>query len=252
MLKPEKQIRDKLNLYNNIIERKLGKIEGNKIPIENVPKVQRKIGRNYQNTGMFELVLGDCGNSMSEFEESVEWYSRALEEFRNRRDSPWESEANNVLDLLHSALLSGHTEHREMAAEMALEVPEEFVDRFPTTYRYFYMKALAASILETNEACQYLNSLEKELANLEGTKHTFFEALWLALSGIEQRDDKQFSEGIHQFLNWHDQQVDFENKTSAKDLVCRQAASLLVLARQKGLEVRIDSEYIPECVYELA
>lgn len=210
------------------------------------------MGRQSQTIGLYRLNLGECDGAISEFERSVGWYSKTLQEFRTRRDSLGESEANNVLDLLYSALLSGDTELGHNAAEMALEVPGEFVDRFPTIYRFYYMKSLAASILNTDDRQEYLDSLEESLVDTSDTQHTFFEALWTALSGLEKADEDRFSTGVEQLLDWHHQQVDLENKTDAKDLVCRQGAALIVLARRKGVNVRVDSEYLPECVYELA
>lgn len=252
MIPSEQRIQDKIERFERMRNRTFESLDSDRVPEKNIPKAHRTIGRNSQAIGLYRLSLGDCNTSIDEFTISVEWYCTALHELRYRRDSAWESETNNVLDLLYSALLTGDDERHQNAAKMALDVPEEFVDRFPPTYRYYYLKALAASILDTGVQHEYLDSLEETLADLDSTKHTFFEALWIALSGIEERDEDKFDTGVKQLLDWHHKQVDFENKTSANDLVCRQAATLMVLARQKGLDVHVDSEFIPDCVYELA
>lgn len=247
----KKQIWGKLSLFVRQRNKKHSKLDGDKIPRENIPKVYRTIGRQSQVIGLYSLSIGECEDSKVEFTTSVLWYRDALEKLRGRRNSAWESESNNALDVLYSALLSGDEKLVSEAAKSALEVPDEYVDRFPTTYRYYYLKAFATAILETDDQQYYLDELEKTLGDLDGTKEAFFEPLWAALSGLTHRDTEAFLTGIEQFLAWHHSQVDFENKTSAKDLVCRQATALIVLARQKGMDVRVESEYIPECIYEL-
>ncbi|WP_255192249.1 Imm49 family immunity protein [Natronobeatus ordinarius] len=108
--------------------------------------------------------------------------------------------------------------------------------------------------LEEEAGPQFLEDrgLEVEyLDELPDDHPEYFGALWHALTGIVDRDEQAFEDGIAQFLEWHDDNVDFENKTSADDLVCLPVLTLVVLARRDGMDVSVDSPYVPDCVDDL-
>lgn len=252
MGKSEEQIRKKIGHFEGRAESLTKKLESGTLPEENVPKGKRMAGDKLQSLGLYKLPLGECVDATAEFTRSAEWYIDSLEELRNRRNSTWESEANHALYVLYSGVLSGDPDIAHRAASIALDVPEKFVDRFPTTYWYYLVKALAATVLDTGAQERYLNEMRETLDDLDGTNKTFFEALWEALSGIVHRNEQEFENGVERLLEWHDGKVDFENRTDANDLVSRQGVTLVVLARRTGMDVCIDSEYVPGCVYELA
>ena len=250
----DQQVRDKIDLFERVVERKFESLDSGNVPEKNFPKLYRTMGMKYQALGLYKLSLEECDAAVSEFITATKWYRDSVRKFRQRRDSPSDNfeGGTTLLKFLYCAVFSREEDLAIEASKLALETSIHHYRRFSTEWRYYYMKALAASILGTKEQEKYLNKMEQTLAHLDGTTKTFFEALWNSLSGLIDKDTERFCMGIKQILEWHDGKVDFENKTSAKDLVCQQAASLLVLAQQKGMEIRVDSEYIPECVYDIA
>lgn len=207
-----------------------------------------------QNVGLFRLVLEECDSAVDELGTASTWYRDSIQTFRQRRDSPsdnFEGETT-LLNYLYCALLADDGAVVSEAAKIALNTDIDHYEGFSTLWRYHYMNALAAIILDTGTQAEQLANLEETLDDLDGSHAAFFGALWRALAGIEARDADQFTAGIDQLLDWHDGKVDFETKTDPKDLVCRQAAALLVVARRNGMDVHVDSEYIPECVSNIS
>lgn len=253
MLKPEEKIREKLELYEKIVDRKVGKLETGKIPKDNVSQVYLSVGNKSHAVGLYKLALGECDSAVLDFVTSAEWYYKGTVKTRDQRESisdDFEGETT-LLKYLYSALLTSEEELVIQAAKLANDTSVRHYHQFSTIHRYYFMQAITATILNKGDQQEYISEMEKSLTDLDGTTKTFFEALWIALSGITKEDRERFRSGIEQLLEWHDQKTDFKNKTSANDLVSRQAIALITLARRKGIDVYVDSEYIPECIYEI-
>ena len=235
------------------MEKLIGRVDGNYTSENNLPKMDRKRGMVSQNIGLYYFALDECDTGVEHFQFATEQYRRSITDLREQRETPsdnFEGETT-LLDYLYCTLLSREIPSSKTAAELVLKTEREHYERFSTEWRYYYTMALAASILENGEQHQYLDQLQKTIPTHDQAHEQFFTALWTALSGIKNRGEDEFCAGINQFLDWHDKNVDFDTKTSATDLVCKQVAALIVLARRNGMDVYIDSEYIPECVYEL-
>jgi len=202
---------------------------------------------------LYKLALGSCEDAVPDFGESTEWYYKGTRETRQRRESLSDDFEGGVrlLKYLYSAILSGDEELLEQATEVAFETHESHYHQFSTIHRYHLMNALAAIIQETGDQQHHLDDLEATLDDLPDDHPQYFGALWQALTGIVDQDVEAFEDGIEQFLEWHDDNVDFDNKISAGDLVCLQAVALIVLARRKGVNTSIESPYIPDCLDEL-
>lgn len=253
MLKAEEKIRDKLELYERLVDRKLSKLNDSDIPEENISDVCLSIGNKSHAIGLYKLTLGECNEAVTDFRMSAEWYYKGVQETRSRRESvsgDFEGDTT-LLKYLYSALLAGDEDLLTQAAELARETSIRHYHQLSTTHRYYFMQAIAATILHTGEQQDFLDEMETTLADLGGTTQTFFEALWELLSGIVNKDIEQFHTGIDQLLDWHDGKVDFENRTSAKDLVSRQSVALIALANREDMDVHVDSPYVPDCISDL-
>lgn len=254
MLKSEEKIRGKLSRRKKLRMKLLKSLAENEVSEKNIPRRHRKVAQMSMSTGLYSFALSECDPGYSELQHATEWYRDAIREYRTRRDSPkdnFEGETT-LLDYLYCALLSGDNELFTEAAGLVRETEPEHYDRFDTQWRYSYTQALAALVLDAGDQREFLDDLERTIPDHDDAHERFFTALWIALAGIDEGDEGQFDDGVEQFLEWHDGQVDFENKTSAEDLVCKQVAALVVLARHRGMAVRVDSEYVPDCVYKVA
>lgn len=250
----ESKIREKLSLFEEMVDRKLHKLDEGTVPEDNVPRVILGVGSRSQNVGLYRLALGECEDAVAEFERSAEWYDRGAREIRSRRESLSEDFVGeeSLLRHLYSAILAGDDELLERASEVALETDESHYQRVTSTHRYHLMNALVAILTGTEDPRPHLDDLVDTFPELPEEHQRFFGAIETALRGIAERDTDEFYAGIDRLLEWHDEEkVDLENKTSAEDLVCLQATTLIVLARRNGLDVRVTSPYVPECIYEM-
>lgn len=246
-------VENKLQHREEFIKRRIDSLNSGKVPEENFPKVNLSIGNDYQQIALYKVALGDCKRAIPDFETATEWYYKGSQETRERRESLSDDFEGGVrlLKYLYSAILSGDDALLEQATEIAFETHESHYHQFSTVHRYHLMNALAATVQETGDQQHHLDELEATLDELPDDHPEYFGALWHALTGIVDRDEQAFEDGIAQFLEWHDDNVDFENKTSADDLVCLPVLTLVVLARRDGMDVSVDSPYVPDCVDDL-
>lgn len=253
MLKSEDKIKDKLELQEKIKDRKFESLDKGRIPEENIPRAFLRFGDKYQKIGLYKLALGRCGDAIPDFGQSAEWYYKGAQETRTRRDSlsdDFEGGAR-LLKYLYSAILSGEERRLEQATTIAFETAESHYHHHSTEFRYHFMTALAAEIQDTEDQRGHLDSLATTFEALPDDHRQYFGALHGLLTGIVDRDEQAFDDGVDEFLHWHDDNVDFENRTSADDLVCLPVTALLVLARRKGMDAHVESPYVPEYVDEL-
>ena len=253
MLKPEEKIRKKLERFERIRDRKFKSLDEGRVPEENLPKVYLSIGSKAFSIGLYKLSLGECGDSVTDFEFAAEWYNKGVYETRQRRNSLSDDfeGGERLLNYLYVSILSKNEELLDQAAELCLNTSEKHYDQFSTNYRYYFMKALAATIRGTGDEQRYLNELGATLPELPDDHYQFFDALWTILTGITQSNSDQFYSGTNQFLEWHENnKIDLESRTSADDLICKQITSFIIVANQKDMDVRVESPYIPECIYE--
>ncbi|WP_255191830.1 immunity 49 family protein [Natronobeatus ordinarius] len=253
MLKSEEKIRKKIERYQGLREYTFESLEEGRVPEENIPKVYLSAGSKGQKIGLYKLALGSCVEAVPDFQMSAEWYYKGARETRQRRESLSDDFEGGMrlLKYLYSAILSGDDALLEQATEIAFETHESHYHQFSTVHRYHLMNALAATVQETGDQQHHLDELEATLDDLPDDHPQYFGALWQALTGVVDRDEQAFEDGIAQFLEWHDDNVDFENKTSADDLVCLPVLTLVVLARRDGMDVSVDSPYVPDCVDDL-
>ena len=252
-MKDTESIRSKLERFERTKERLLESLEVGKVPDENLTETYLRIGNKYQAIGLYRMALEDCTDARSDFEQSAEWYHKGVRETRRRRDDPSDDFVGGVrlLKYLYSAVLTGDTAVIEQATEAVVETHESHYERSSTIYRYHLLQGLAAILQDTGTQRLQLEELQTTLKGVSEEHQHYFGALGQALTGIVDHDGETFSDGVDQFLEWHDDNVDFETKTSARDLVCLQVVVLVVLARRSGMAGRIDSEYLPECTSEL-
>jgi hypothetical protein len=253
MIKSKDEIEDKLEFFSRRLRKISNQVEQKELPEENIPKGHRMAGSKAKAVALYKMSLERCDDAVEDFLTAVKWYQDSITEYRERRDSPsdnFEGETT-LLNYLYCAILSGNEGFQKEAAEIALDTESEHYSRFSTEHRYHFMNALASMMLDNGDQQIHLDKLDDALAEPPADHQRFFGALHTTLSGIVSDDSAQFQEGAEQFLDWHDDNVDFENKTSAEDLVCKQIAALWVLARRNGMDVTVDSPYLPDCLEEL-
>lgn len=248
---------DKIDRTVSMREEAIDQIEDGDVPAENLPRAKRNLASDCRAIAVYQFVLGECSEGRAEFRAAADHYRTALELTRDRHDAPQKGEPIRLRMLLEAALLSGDDDLVEAAADLTLETPPSFVETYPVyDFYHYYAMALATAIAETGELESFLQRLDDAVEDLdpehtEGDVRGHYRSRSSALAGIASRDEAQFDSGISDVLAHHAESSSLDS-TQPKELVCIGGAALLVLARRKGMDVHVDSEFVPECVYEIA
>lgn len=248
----DEKIQSEISLRESEIERTQTRINGQSIPENRYAIAYYSMGLDAMKISLYHLVKGDFSASQRWFERATTYYIERVrkgQEFREElAKSYWENEPLVFREAFYCAILSGSdTLQNEVAAE-ALAMDDAYLTEFPTVIHDFYfVRALAAIFLERDDAREFVAQLLANLDHLRPKLHAYFSALATILAGITSDDADRATEGFEQLLEYHDDDIQGTPKGPDK-IVCLPAVALLVLARERGLDIEIEGEYIPESV----
>lgn len=211
-----------------------------------------------KNTALYAVLLGDVG-------ESRDWFRTAAEQHRacgvgwlspDVELGALKGTVSELTDGLHAAVLSGDASLVRTVAETILDVEREqpytMTDGTTTTVeldadRYFYAKGFAAVALgESDLAADYLDGLREANRDndSDGTRHLRMAAGVAFIDGMLSESAERVTEGIERMLDRHVRKLPGEPEVG-EDAICIEATSFLVFAKENGLEVEVDTEFIP-------
>lgn len=231
-------------------------IEEGTVQKNKLTSAHRMVGHDSRAAAVYYLVLDECEEATHKFRTAATHYRNVVQLARKKSGSPEENEPVDLRYLLHVALLADDGTVIMNAADLTLGISSAYVKQYSSLYHYYYVAALAAEIQETGDQQTYLDELDEVIEGInpdyvEKKLHVLYRAWWRVLSGIVSRDEQLFDQGMTELLDHHAEFAS-SNSTNPKDLVCLSGAALVALARRKGMDIRIESEYVPDCVYELA
>lgn len=116
------------------------------------------------------------------------------------------------------------------------------------------VRALTAVLGADDDTAAALEEFRERIAASDDPDaESYFEPLATATEGFHREDPSLVREGIEGYLKWHDQRLsgyDAEYEIVEQGVEVK-SCTFLVLAHRRGLDVHVDSEYVPETVYEL-
>lgn len=212
--------------------------------------------------GLGKLYLSEVGDASEWFANvSPGWIEDATAkwEFKLEGDKqpridrlPW----RHLYRALQSAVLSGDEAVIESSATAVREratAPE--LDDLPGQehgHRAWIVRAFAALLLGRDDVPDYLEEARSRLDD-DSYHQGYFGSQVDALEGIFEQDEVATREAIEDCLAFHAASfTDNEDMHFVEEVVSADACTFIVLARQRGLDIHVDSEYVPEAVYELA
>lgn len=252
-----KKIVEKIERGRKIRSKREQLLKKDKVPEKNLPSTYRGLGHNSRSIALCYFALQECDEGIAEFRTAADHYLSSIRSNYEDKDSIDRVEPVRLRYLLHVALLSGDDSRLRDATDSTSKLAKEYVAEHPDAlHHYYYVVALAAEIQDTGDQKTYLDKLDEAIESInpdyvEKKLHVLYRAWWRILSGIVSRDEQVFDQGMTELLDYHAEFASSDS-TSPKELVCLSGTALVVLARRKGLDVRVDSEYIPACVDELA
>jgi hypothetical protein len=161
-----------------------------------------------------------------------------------------------VYNALSASVLSDDEEVIEESAKTVWEqatAPE--LDALPgqdEAARPRIVRAFAALLLDREDGATYVAEARKRLSD-DRYDQEYLGSQVDAIEAIEKGDEDATRAAVESALAFHEASfADNEDMHFVEEAVSTDACTFLTLARSRGLDVRVDSEYIPEAVYELA
>jgi len=254
------------------IEKKEEGYEQDRLVLENeeelnssqLARIPRGASISCSNVATYRLYLGEAS-------EARRWFKRAAtHRFRAgqmRVKHKEVLERNAVLSAtqiygkaVQYALLSGSSECLEEIATGVLDLDESFRDvldeRGGSVLSYDDAELLAAVSLGEDEiarnAIERIRSFESDPSYdgyYSGVPDGHTGPLVDASIGLFDGDAAAVTEAVEKMLDAHEAEVDGEPRGS-REIVDHAAAAMIVLARNRGLNVTVESEYVPDALFD--
>lgn len=212
--------------------------------------------------GLGKLYLGEDEEAAAWFADvSPAWVMNAEDkwEFKLEGDKqphigrlPW----RHLYRALQTAILSSNEAVTESTAVRVWEMSTSSdLNELPgqkDARRASVVRAIAALLSGRDDVATYLEEARTRLGD-DRYHQGYFGSQVDAIDGIFNREDAPAETAIKDALAFHDESfTDNEDMHFVEEAVSIDACTFIALARQRGLDVHVDSEYVPEAVYELA
>lgn len=207
------------------------------------------------------LELGDISESQRWFQAAGrEWISfvpRSHDKKLERYEEPnvGKFEWLPLIRGLQTAILSGDSALIDEATNTAIkEATSPTVDQLPGAEANPRISAIAAlaSVLNGENPSNHLERLSSRVESADRPHDkTLYPPMDTIIDGLHRRDDDAVEQGIKALEDYHEEFIvgsDVSHFT--EKAVNIDACTFIVLARRFGLDVRVQSKYIPEAVYD--
>jgi hypothetical protein len=211
-----------------------------------LPAFHARMGAGFRRIGIYALLLDDRETAREWFEKSAAHYVTSVRE-RRARDVPVTD--NEVPELLleatYAAVLSHNWELMGVAAREGRGADADGEGDRSAALRCGYARVgFLAALLTGRDAGARLARLEAAIEDLSPEVRSYYEPYADVFRGLANADGPAVSRGLREMLDLHDEGFDGK-PTQPRELVCYPAAALTRLALDRGLDVAIESEYLP-------
>lgn len=157
---------------------------------------------------------------------------------------------------LQTAVLSADSELvRSSATDVWERATAPELDDLPGqehAHRAWIVRAFAALLLDRDDVPEHLQEARTCLGD-DAYHQGYFGPQVDAIEGIYRRDQAGTNEAIEEALAFHESSfTDNEDMHFVEEAVSADASTFVALVRQRGLDVHVDSQYVPDAVYDLA
>lgn len=249
----EEFAQEQIERFERSIKQAELQIEVQELDEESVSRVHSSIGRDEQNIGLYKLLVVDVAAATNQFEEATRRYLLKYEHKKNYENeengqSYWHPQMSTLEQLLYGALLTRNERLVNKAAEHVRELDDSYVHKFPkTAHRYFHVKALAAVATDAEVQHEYVEEFRKSFADKESSHQRYFGAIATILEGIVETDEELVCDGLEILIDHYDEDANDEPE-GLSDRVSKRITAFVMLAQQRGIDLDIESRYIPDCI----
>lgn len=215
------------------------------------------VGFTTRRIGLYKILSGDANGASPWFGQAARYFLASRETFweyltESTDQDFWRSDPIRVRDAFHAALLSGLEDRRREAIRAVQSLDDEYPQRFQQDRsRYDRIQAAAAVLEDDPEAERLIETFDTNLHGTPDDARVLYEGYAETLRGILDRDREATQRGLDKIATDHLDDVP-EDPDSPLDAINVSASALTVLAHLKGVDVRLETEAIPDAVYEIA
>ena len=226
--------------FRKRIERNLRRLNRDKamwdkIVPEQIPSTYYGMGIDSRGIAIYTLLLGNKNEVLNWFEKAAKYLEEYIVHQRFLTGS-WEGESGRCTDFLEVAILSGNDKLIVEAVKRAQEIDEKFPQRYPApAQNYYYLLALSNTL--SREKMKAESLLEKIDVKRNKIYEDYFNGLKESVKGLLKNDVKFVLDGITQILTFHTRKYG-KNPVTDDEFVCIPATALLILAKNKGFEIK--------------
>lgn len=249
MTLPREELRAKLDEKRRSLDRARGVLESGDYPAENRHSVHYSVGVRYHGVGAFHIALGELDPAREAFADAARHYlSAAVESRPYRREPPtdkWRNEPIRLVRGLYCAVVAGTDDTLSECAREMLSLDDDYLERYPAQL-FYRAKALAAVVLDDDRQREFVEAFE---AAVDPHFVPDDEAIARVCRGLLDAEESAVVGGVEDLLEHHRDRIDGE-PDSKSEVLSLPATALLVLARDRGLDAWVDSEFVPDVLVE--
>lgn len=220
---------------------------------EQLSRTHSSIGDDLRRIGLYKLLLGELSSSEEKFEEAtrkklLKYNYKSEYELEEYGRTCWQTQMSVLEEVLYTALLARNDELTQKVVAEVTKLDSAYKNEYPkTVYCYYHVKALANVAIDSASQKEYIDALRESVADEDAHLQQYFGAVAAILDGIRIGDETRVEDGLITLLDRHAEKREGK-RSSLRDHVSRRPLALFLLARKRGLEIDIDSQYIPDTV----
>lgn len=187
------------------------------------------------------------GKSADNFIESIRIVRTSKPDVQDNQGL-WSELPYNGWRALYSTLLSKDSHRQDLAAEETFAIPEEYVEVYAKKApKYYYAKALAATVMDDDRAADFLTLTRDTAADHPTLEDVEEPGLLDALEAIHEDDEAAVNDGIETHIEHFrdDQEAHNLEPDMYPDF---RGAAMTILARERGLDVPARDPNVPEII----
>lgn len=212
------------------IERNLKSIEmyksiWNQIVPEKIPSTYFGMGLEARGIAIYSLLLGNK-------EDAREWFEKAAEYYSKSRVKGKDGEVQMLMWSLLTSILSKNKDLMDKSAKII-----DDLDYRTPSYFYHFVSCLSNLILGNKDSVLIDAEKLEELEPANYSKLKYYKGLGKTCKGIAMNDTGLIKQGLADILQRHKTLVPSLGKTMDDALICIPATALLLLSKNKGIEI---------------
>ncbi|WP_327053116.1 hypothetical protein [Halomicrococcus gelatinilyticus] len=248
----EELAEERIERFERSMTRSKWKLENQDLSQESVSRVHNSIGRDEEKIGLYRLLLGDVAAATEHLEEATRRYALKYEhkrtyEAEENDQATWQTQRSILERLTYAALLSRNDASVEEAAAKVDDL-DAYRRQFPRmVHKYHFTTALARVAADADDQRERVDAFGDSLADVKPDHQPYFGNLATILDGIVSGDEATVRDGLEAYLDDYDEDRN-DDPESLSDRVSKRATALYLLAKRRGVDVEIESRYIPDCL----